>query len=87
MYSKYKSQLDSLSPVAVRLSQSEINAPDHSTWGVVTCDVCNERFAIGPNRIVGARMSEEASVKQFETILAREHHSNHPHSNSYELSD
>ena len=58
MYSKYKSQVNTLSPVAIRLGQSQVHAPDHNTWGVVTCDTCKIEFAIGPNRIHGARIGE-----------------------------
>ena len=87
MESDYKSRIDPLSPVAIKQDQSELHAPNHETWRVVTCRECGERFAVGPHRIYGARISEEAAVKQFEAILANDHRVNRPHENGYELSD
>jgi hypothetical protein len=87
MYSKYKSQVNTLSPVAIRLGQSQVHAPDHNTWGVVTCDTCKIEFAIGPNRIHGPRISEQECVDQFETLLAQDHRHDRSHNDSYELSD
>ena len=87
MFSHYKSQVDPLCPVAIKQGQSEVHAPNHEIWGVVLCDQCSERFAVGPNRIYGARISEEAAVKKFEAILASDHQSGKAHQNSYELAD
>jgi hypothetical protein len=30
--------------IAIKLHQTEINAPHHYTWGVVTCDQCKVEF-------------------------------------------
>jgi len=83
--SPYKTSLISLGPVAVRLNQSEVNAPEHDTSGVVTCDICKERFAVGPNRIFGSRSTEEDCIKQLEALLRADHQDGRPHANSYEL--
>jgi hypothetical protein len=87
MFSSYKEKLSSLSPVAIRLMQTDIHAPEHDNWGVVTCDTCEAQFAIGPNRIYGARASQQDCVDRFETLLAHDHQRNQSHKDSYELSD
>ena len=84
-YAKYKHRLDSLNPVAVKLGQIEIHAPQHDTWGILTCDACGEKFALGPNRIYGSRTGEDACVKELDSILARDHAANQGHKNSYDL--
>lgn len=81
----YKGEIRSLSPVAVRTHQREVSAPDHDTWGTVTCDGCKAEFFIGPNRIYGSRTTQAECVKQLEGILAQEHAMNHDHQNIYEL--
>jgi hypothetical protein len=81
----YKSSIRPLSPVAIKLNQWEVHAPDHATWGVVSCDSCKDRFALGPNRIYGSRTTEEECVKQLEDILKTDHQHGRPHANSYEL--
>jgi hypothetical protein len=86
-YIGYKAKIESLSPVAVKLCQTEVHAPGHDTWGVVTCDACGEKFCIGPNRIYGSRRGEHKCVEQFEAMLAEEHRKGQAHSNSYELAD
>jgi len=83
--SPYKTNLISLGPVAVRLNQSEVNAPEHDTWGVVTCDICKEAFALGPNRIYGSRTTPEDAVKELEDLLKEDHRRGRAHANSYEL--
>ena len=87
MFSHYKSQLDPISPVAIKQGQTEVHAPNHEVWGIVTCDECGERFAIGPNRIYAARISEETAVKEFQAILANDHRLNQKHKDGYELAD
>jgi hypothetical protein len=83
----YKAELHSLSPVAVKQGQTEVHAPDHETWGVVKCDLCDDKFLIGPNRIHGARISQQTAVKQLESLLTQDHEAAHTHRNAYELSD
>ena len=85
MYRKYKSKMDSLSPVAVKLGQHEVHAPGHDHWGVVTCDKCGETFAIGPNRIYGAQLDERACAQQFERLLAQDHRRDEVHADAYEI--
>jgi len=82
---RYMTKLTPLGPVAIKLNQSEVHAPDHDTWGVVTCESCGEKFALGPNRIYGSRSTEAECVKQLEDILKTDHQHNRPHANSYEL--
>jgi len=84
-YEKYKNRLGSLNPVAVKLGQTEIHAPEHDTWGVLTCNTCGEKFALGPNRIHRNDASEATCVKELESFLVRDHKLNQPHQNSYNL--
>lgn len=87
-YKEYKEKMTCLCPVAIKLGQSEVCAPEHSDWGVVTCDSCDDKFAIGPNRIYGARRKEMQSyVKQLDALLVSDHERKKPHANSYELPD
>ena len=83
----YKSELHSLSPVAVKRGQTEVHAPDHDTWGLVKCDLCEDAFLLGPNRIHGARITEQTALKQLESLLAQDHNRGHAHRNAYELHD
>jgi cysteinyl-tRNA synthetase len=82
---RYMTKITPLCPVAVKLNQSEVHAPDHATWGFVSCDRCEDKFALGPNRIYGSRTSEKECVKQLEDILKTDHQQGRPHANSYEL--
>jgi cysteinyl-tRNA synthetase len=81
----YKTSLHSLCPVAIKLNQTDVNAPDHDTWGVVSCDNCKDKFALGPNRIYPSRTTEEECVKELEDLLKADHMHGRPHANSYEL--
>ncbi len=84
-YKTYKTKLDSLCPVAIKLHQMEVHAPGHSTWGILTCDACGDEFGIGPNQIHGSQKTEEECVKQLEAILAEDHRKQQNHRNCYEL--
>ena len=86
-FTVYKSSEQPRCPIAVKLDQSEVNAPSHDQWGVVTCDNCNTRFAIGPNRHYGARLSVPVCVAMLEERLVEDHHAGREHFNSYELQD
>jgi hypothetical protein len=81
----YKEQLQTINPVAVKLNQREVNAPEHADWGTVTCDRCNEKFSIGHHRMYPQEGQENRYVKAFEEILADEHRQGIPHKNGYDL--
>lgn len=81
----YRTSIRSLSPVAIKLNQWEVHAPDHDTWGVVSCDRCKDKFAVGPSRIYGSRTTEQECVAELESLLKGDHEHNRPHANSYEL--
>jgi len=82
---EYKTSIRPLGPVAIKLNQWEVHAPDHETWGVVSCGGCKDKFAIGPNRIYGSRTSETDCVRQLEDLLKEDHKHGRLHANSYEL--
>lgn len=86
---EFKEKVAPMCPVAVKLSQSVVCAPEHSEWGVVACDFegCGERFKIGPHRSWGTKNSAQTCVKQLETMLADDHAKKIIHANSYELLD
>src|SRR5579864_6130449 len=83
----YKSDFQSLNPVAIKAGQSEVRAPDHADWGTVTCDQCKQKFRIGPNRIYGTYGNKTAQdyAESLEQILAWEHEQGRPHQNAYDL--
>ena len=81
----YKTSIRPLCPVAIKLNQWEVHAPDHDTWGVVSCDNCKDKFALGPNRIHGTHTTPEDGVKELEDLLKVDHQHGRPHANSYEL--
>jgi hypothetical protein len=77
----------SFNPVAIRLGQHHIYAPDHDTWCTVTCHRCGVAFAVGPNRNLGSIRSRDDCVKQVEDILAKEHEVGNVHLNAYDLGE
>ncbi|HEV3040559.1 MAG TPA: hypothetical protein VHA33_22540 [Candidatus Angelobacter sp.] len=85
----YKTTMDSFNPVAIRLLQHEVHAPDHTNWGTVTCDSCFEQFAFGPNRIYGVRGIKTADdyAKILEAILSNDHKRGQDHQNAYDLGE
>ena len=84
IYETYKKKIAPFCPVAIKLGQTEIHAPEHSTWGVVKCE-CGETFAIGPHRMYGTRISDQEAAKQLEDILAEDHQRDVAHHDFYPL--
>lgn len=84
VYEAYKRKVTPFCPVAIKLGQTEVHAPEHSTWGVVRCE-CGEAFVIGPHRIYGTTTTDQDAVKQLEDILTEEHTHDLPHHNFYPL--
>lgn len=84
---KYKSEIDPLCPVAIKLGQTEVRAPGHETWETVTCPACPDKFALGPSRIYGSRITKETATKNLLSRLAEDHNRHRVHENSYELPD
>jgi hypothetical protein len=81
----YKTSIHPIGPVAIKLGQREVHAPEHDTWGIVSCDGCKERFAIGPNRVYVSRTTELECVAELEELLRQDHLHSRPHQDSYEL--
>ena len=80
----YKEAVGGANPVAVRLGQMNVNAPGHETWGTVTCDQCDDKFALGqPRTTADARRDEYAA--RLKKILADDHARNTTHRDSYDL--
>jgi hypothetical protein len=80
----YKAAFHGIDPVAVKLHQTEIHAPEHTTWGTVKCEPCNEEFGIGCHPAFPAN-SEAELVSKLEQILAADHKAGRSHGNLYEL--
>lgn len=83
----YDTRIEPLCPVAIKLRQTSVHAPGHDTWGVVTCDVCKEQFAIGPNRIHGSRITAEECTRRLEARLNEDHKQIKPHADGYDIPD
>ncbi len=81
----YQTSIRPNCPVAIKLNQWEVHAPDHDTWGVVSCESCKDKFALGPNRIYGTHTTPEDGAKELEGLLKEDHQRGRPHANSYEL--
>jgi transcriptional regulator of met regulon len=81
----YKTQIHTLHIVAVRKGQTEVNAPEHATWGTVKCNSYFHEFLIGPPALYGVFGAENAYVKKLEAILTREHKRRQQHQNNYDL--
>ena len=88
-FTEFREKVAPLSPVAVKVSQSVVHAPEHSEWGIVACDFdgCGEKFKIGPHKFYGTKSSAQTCVKQLESLLADDHAKKRIHANSYELPD
>ena len=86
-YTAYTKDTETLCVVAVKLNQTNVHANSHTTWGVVTCDICGEQFAIGPSRMQGPRMSAEECAKRLQAVLNEDHKKNRPHADWYEIPD
>ena len=80
----YYSEYDGFNPVAIKLHQSDIHAPDHASAGVVKCDSCGEEFGIGYHRLYPQGDMKQVASK-LEQILSTDHKNNRPHENIYEL--
>jgi hypothetical protein len=78
-------RLHSLNPVAIKEGQTEVNAPEHETWGKVTCGQCGEVFLVGPNCNYADPTQKTRYMKKFEQMLADEHMQEDRHQNSYDL--
>lgn len=86
-FTEYTEKIAPLCPVAIKLGQSVVSAPEHSEWGVVVCDACGEKFKIGPHRFFRSKSTAHVCIKQLERILADDHAKKRLHGNSYELLD
>ena len=73
-----------LSPVAIRLNQTEIHAPEHQNWGTVKCSDCGAEFAVGHNWLY-PEGPKDPYLQALRGILAADHQENRPHQNIYEL--
>jgi predicted nucleic acid-binding protein len=82
--SDYFGEFHGLDPVAVKLRQTEVHAPEHTTWGTVKCESCGEEFAVGCHRLHPAN-SEKECVAKLEGILESDHRAGRPHESLYDL--
>ncbi len=72
-YEHYNKALTTLNPIAVKVGQTEVHAPGHIDWGILTCDKCGEKFHIGPSQIYGSRQSEDTCVRLLSDRLDEDH--------------
>jgi hypothetical protein len=86
-YTSYSKGIETTCIVAVRLNQTNVHAPSHTMRGIVTCDICGEKFAIGPSRMRGPRISAEECARRLEVLLNEDHKQDRPHADWYEIPD
>ena len=88
-FTEFREKVSPLCPIAVKVSQAVVHAPEHSEWGIVACDFdgCGEKFKLGPHKFYGTKSSAQTCVKQLESLLADDHAKKRIHANSYELPD
>jgi hypothetical protein len=80
----YKATYQGVDPIAVKFHQTEIHAPEYTTWRTVKCRTCGEQFGIGCHRLYPTD-DEMACVAKLEEILAADHSAARVHENLYEL--
>ena len=68
-FTNYKTKIQPLCPVAIKVGQTEVHAPDHDDWGVVRCDQCTAEYAIGQNRIYGSHRKAKIAPKILTRFL------------------
>ena len=83
----YRSEINPLNPVAIKLGQGNVHAPNHETWDVVKCPHCADKFALGPNQIYGSRITKEDATKDLFSLLTDDYNHHRRHQASYELPD
>lgn len=71
-------------PVAIKLHQTMVHAPQHTNWGTVKCDNCGEEFAVGCHAFYPTG-NETECVERLHQILATDHSAGRGHENLYEL--
>ena len=81
---EYYGAYEGLGPVAVRLRQTEIHAPNHATWRAVKCEHCGTEYGVGYHRLYPINTEMECIAKLGE-ILAADHKMNRAHENLYDL--
>ena len=81
----YESESNQPHAVAIKATESEVNAPEHAHWVSVKCGSCSEVFFIGPSHIYAAPGKTEYYVRRLESILARDHDRSRPHRTTYDL--
>jgi len=80
----YLSAYEGISPVAVRLHQREIHAPEHLAAGHLVCDSCAAQFGLGVHR-AHPQVNQSELRRKLEQILAADHEASRPHQNLYDL--
>jgi hypothetical protein len=82
---EYKVAFTGPDPVAVKLNQMEIHAPQHRHRGIVTCELCHEQFGVGDHTLFPSTQTWGHSVAKLEALLAEDHRVNRGHANLYNL--
>ncbi len=80
----YKVVYEGIEPVAVKLNQSIIHAPEHGNFGKVKCEFCNDEFGVGHHWLYTGN-TEDESVAKLKGILAADHKAGRRHQNLYEI--
>jgi hypothetical protein len=82
---EYKAAFTGPDPVAIKLHQMEIHAPQHRDRGIVTCASCREQFGVGDHSLLPSTDTWGHLVAKLEDLLAEDHRVNRGHANLYNL--
>jgi len=82
---EYKIVFTGTDPVAIKLHQTEIHAPEHTTMGIVKCESCGEEFALGYHRFFPPTETWKQYENRFKQTLVEDHKAERPHANQYNL--
>ena len=75
-----------LGPVAVKLHQGDVCAPEHDSWEpIIACVGCDAEYKAGHNRIYGSRSTETECIEELKQKLLDDHRDGRPHNDIYEL--
>jgi len=80
----YKMAFRALDPVAVKLHQTEVHAPEHTTWEVVKCESCGQEFAVGCHMLYPTGREREY-IEKLKIVLISDHKADRSHANLYNL--
>ena len=74
-----------LQVVALKKGHSHVGAPNHTEWGTLKCELCEDEFVICPPRWFAVFEGQRQYMQRLEQILSDEHRQCRRHQDSYRL--